>query len=820
MSKNDLLLQNIPIEFKEIRPSDFDTTLYSTSTNVVQEDENGYISNDVVSIVKNNYDEKNIVVINSGVGQGKTKAVLKMIHNYSKNDEYVVLVAVPYNSLIKQYVEDIQKEGVNGSKIFNFLKFDEYNVNPQEVIEKNEADNPWKDYVDDEKMIAHYKKKFKISRYKVHVITINGLLRNPGAESMFQAKDKRVYFNKLITHCRENNKKLILFLDEIHDSIHNFREDLLYKFWEYFGVIHKIFMVSATYNEASKEVIKYLSEFTDKKIQILESKRLIIPEKQSKLHLVLQDDFFNIFGEQLKFQIEYLIKENKKFDIICYSSKQSKTIIKAIKDELPKEFSQVKDRINDCFNDLGKETKRYEVGKINIGTNFTTGVNIEDENHTLIIILPKRTANITLTNKGVFSSGSISIIQALARQRRAGDIYVYMPSPFNLIEDSLIDYGDTEKQEIIKTFRKYATPESEVSYSPINNQAEELERAYESLQKMAENAKNIISEVDRKNMNRLEFLPKEIFIMERGEKYLSNSFFGGDISSFVFWAALTNQFQNCKLESILGEEKINLPSDQVIPYIIYLYEKFREESDSEDGHKVFTPYSVFECMDSLTSKKDLYIDDKEATKGQKEEITLATLNIIINDGKVPESNLDKKALQNYYLLSSIYNASIINMNQKGEILIADKHYKLSDNNIDSIRIFKKWYHLSKIVMNSVQKTGKDEFLLQQPSQEFINLFNELNMGSQLSRLLYVDYILRKRIFPFGETLLKYIKKNENEKLIQSFYDLTVKVLYNSELKQKTIQKKRLRVHIIKSLINPKEMKNFLYNSNSLPAFIF
>ena len=56
-------------------------------------------------------------------------------------------------------------------------------------------------------------------------------------------------------------------------------------------MIHKIFCLSATFNEGFKEVIKYLSEFTNKEIQILESERKVFPDKQSQLHLIFNEKY-------------------------------------------------------------------------------------------------------------------------------------------------------------------------------------------------------------------------------------------------------------------------------------------------------------------------------------------------------------------------------------------------------------------------------------------------------------------------------------------------------------------------------------------------
>lgn len=249
MSLLDFELQDLPIEFKQINPEDFESQYYEVDPkNIITPNDEGYISSQIIELIGQSYDKKNTVVINAGVGQGKSYAVIEMIKKYSKLDEYVVILAVPYNSLIKQYEEDITKytngDSVCKSEIFNMLDIEHLNF--VESSENTELMNYG--YASDSDII----KPFKISDYKVHIMSINSLLGNSGEDFLFQAGKKIKYFSKLHTYCAKNNKKVIVFFDEIHDGIHNFKEEYFYSFWKYQGFIHKIFVVSATFNEASK----------------------------------------------------------------------------------------------------------------------------------------------------------------------------------------------------------------------------------------------------------------------------------------------------------------------------------------------------------------------------------------------------------------------------------------------------------------------------------------------------------------------------------------------------------------------------------------
>ena len=108
---------------------------------------------------------------------------------------------------------------------------------------------------------------------KIQVITANTLLGNPGDDGYKNSDAKREYLKTLQEHCEKNNIKVVFIFDEIHDTIHNFKEKFIFNLWNWKNVLHKNFIISATYSETSKIVIEYLAELTVRKIQIIESKR-------------------------------------------------------------------------------------------------------------------------------------------------------------------------------------------------------------------------------------------------------------------------------------------------------------------------------------------------------------------------------------------------------------------------------------------------------------------------------------------------------------------------------------------------------------------
>jgi hypothetical protein len=128
MSLLDFELIDLPIEFKQINPNDFDISLYNVEPKIIiSPNEKGYISEQVTTKLTPTLHKKNTVVINAGVGQGKSFSVIELIKEYSKLEEYVVILAVPYNNLINQYISDLSANGDrNAPAVFSMIDIDNY----------------------------------------------------------------------------------------------------------------------------------------------------------------------------------------------------------------------------------------------------------------------------------------------------------------------------------------------------------------------------------------------------------------------------------------------------------------------------------------------------------------------------------------------------------------------------------------------------------------------------------------------------------------------------------------------------------------------
>ena len=87
MNNTDFKIVDIPIEFKEINPSDFDSNFYDVSEKeIVTPNNDGFISDELQNKLLPDLYNKNTVVINAGVGQGKSYSVIRLIETYFKDD--------------------------------------------------------------------------------------------------------------------------------------------------------------------------------------------------------------------------------------------------------------------------------------------------------------------------------------------------------------------------------------------------------------------------------------------------------------------------------------------------------------------------------------------------------------------------------------------------------------------------------------------------------------------------------------------------------------------------------------------------------------
>lgn len=789
--------EGTPIEFKEINPKDFDRELYNVEPKeIIEPNDDGFISEKLLPILTKDLNNKNTTVINAGVGQGKTRAIIEVLTKYAGNPDYIIIIAVPYKSLIEQYVKDCS-EYISTEKIFNLISY-------EESLKKNSKSKTW-GYVDDELLVPI---SLKLKNYKVNVMTINALIGNPGDDNLFTSKVRSNYFKLLKSYCESADKKVIWLMDEIHDSIHNFKEQFVINLWNFQGLVHKAYIISATFNEASKEVIKYVSEFTDKNIFIIESKRTPKSSRQSNLHLNFYIDQKLYQDSNLVSLVSNLVKGKKPFDILVYSktlteklinpSKTSNSKIKKVSDILKNQTHL----INRCYSDAfdSKANKRYSEFKINIGTNFSTGINIEKLNHTLIILFPKDLSVDYVNNKGVFSNGSNVIVQALARQRKNGDIHVFLPNPDSLNLDSL-PYSETQNEEMYQCFETHKRGSDKYSnYSSINDQDRLLEDAYNKLINDVAYAEEKLKKVCRTGLNRLKYPTKEIFILNQGEKHITKEFFGGNLSSYILWASISNQFLNCKLKSIKTSTRLNFDKENLLSDVkAYLNNEVEALNNVLDEFNIYDnlfEYEKIGFINSLLIGVKIYIDGKKATIAENNKVLLLMLCSAYSELNELDLKASKVEMYLLYLRSCIFHSQ--NLQEIND--------SVKTRDLACVKIFKKWYQLIDFIDKSKEEKKGAFRLSTNHSYGFEVEFNKLNFSEDLNYLFKNEILLGIDVFQFKDTMLTAIK---NKTLINSFYKECIKIYYNSTTHQTSKGGKKEYYYKVETL-DLKNIPNLLY----------
>ncbi|MDB0600279.1 DEAD/DEAH box helicase family protein [Tenacibaculum maritimum] len=810
MNIDNSLFENTPIEFKEINPEDFDSKLYNVKPKIVIEpNDDGYISDELLPILTADLDNKNTTIINAGVGQGKTRAIIEVLTKYANNPDYLIVIAVPYKSLIEQYVIDCSKH-IPKKQIFNL-------IGQEDELKKSKKRKGW-GFTSDETMLPI---SSKVRGTKVHIMTINALLGNPGDDNLFVSKMRSEYFKYLNEFCQSTNKKMIWLFDEIHDSIHNFKEQFIYNLWSFHGLVHKAYIVSATFNEASKEVIKYVSEFTDKSIFIIESERTPKPEKQSNLHLNFYIDHQLYKDANLVSLISSLVKNNKPFDILVYSKSLAEKLINPNKTS-PSKVKKVSDvlkprilEINRCFSEVfnPKANKKYNKTKINIGTNFSTGINIECLEHTLIILFPKDLSVDYINNKGVFTNGSNVIIQALARQRKKGDIHVFLPNPDGIDLKSL-PHTETQNNKMYECFKTYKRGNNkEAKYSDVNSLDNLLSTAYDKLIYDTSNANKKLKDTNRTGLNRLAYPTKEIFILNQGEKYITKEFFGGNLSAYILWASLSNQFLNCKLKSIKNATRLDFDKENLLNDVRDFFNAETETLNNVlEEFNLFdslSEYEKFEFINTLILNSKIYIDGVKASSYQKYKVHLIMLKTLYFDSYEFTLKDAKSDLFDYYLRSCVFHSSELKEVKKN----------LNTRDLTCIEIFKKWYQFIELIDNSLEENKGLMRILAEPNSEFIYKFTSLGFDKDLAYIFDNHYIFSTELFQLKDTYNKALKKNDTKnqnRHIETFYKTCIKTFYNFKVQDTTKNKFKTSYYIVEKIISS-GMPNLIYKP--LPEYI-
>lgn len=800
MSEQNNPFYDYPVEFKEINPSDFPN--FSVNDKIsIQPDTNGYIN----SALQEQIDlfEKNTVVVNAAVGQGKTYSIIDIVKRYyDEEEDYLIFIASPFVSLVKQYVNKVIERGIPSSQVYdyNWIGASSNMTDPKSC--------------------------------KVHVLTANTLLGNPGEDAFINSPAKREYINNLVQYCRESNKKVVFIYDEIHDAIHNFKEEFIFNLWKWKDCIVKNYIISATYNEASKVVIKYLAELTDNKIQIIESERVIFPERQSKLYLHYnRTPSYKFDDDTLCVLVDSLIERNKDVDILSFSSKLAKDICVNTTTGVGQLLFDKYGDVNLCISDLqdnsrqyrGEPENRYNPQKCNVGTNFKTGVSIEKENHAFIIVLPPSRARDSFKSMyGIFTDGINSIIQSLARQRKQGEIHIMLPPPNKFNYDTL-PFREENRINYFKNFYENLVNHRttiEVDYIPLNSQENLINSFYEEELKA-----NILTEIEfvennpRSGTLRLEFPSLDLYKLYDGERYLYSKFefFGKDLSSYVTYSAITNQFVNCRLDNIFTIQLIFFTEGTVQ---WKLEQIFNEWSESKNFNFY---YNYYNDLDKYLELKGLLFNEITKVLYRKDAESPYT-EIKLNSNKDFEAQLlaftarsyrdNRELIQRFveangYLKDGYYT--------RGDYFRSNISHSLKLNNepFENTELVDAYLQLNRfrerMIENAVtiNQGGEDRlYLTPRPFEGFIREDETEQFIKMLEVFIEKDYVLRNKVFEYSRTL----NLNGNiETLIASFYKYCLVDFFELEDARPYINGQRKRVKLIKEIA--------LQSSEIVPDFL-
>lgn len=761
---------DFPIEFKQINPEDFPQFEVSEK-NIISPNSEGYIKDALDEKLR--LGDKNTVVINAGVGQGKTHAIIDIVKQYYEREEFVIFIASPFVSLVEQYYKDVLEKGIPENDVLRY-----------EVLGNEELPAFW--------------------HKRVHIVTANCLLGNPGEDAFINSSVKRYYLNRLSKYCERKGKKVIFIYDEIHDTIHNFKEQYIFNLWKWRNVIHKNFIISATYNEASKVVIEYLAELTNNKIQIIESERKRFPEKQSELFLHYNSEqFYNFDDAKITELVGDLISFGKDVDILSYSKKLAENIIKNKTEGIGAELYKKYDEINNCTSDLTLNQRgdreipqnRYKPDMCNVGTNFKTGVSIQKENHAFVIIMPPKGAQMPFKNNyGIFTSGINSIIQALARQRKKGEIHIILPKPKEFDYDTLI-FEEEEQHEQFKEFYERVKDSSEVEektkYIPLAEQDNMFFNFYENTLKA--NIKDeiaFVQNLERPNKVRLDFPEYKLYKLSDSEDYFVNKtlFFGGDLSAYITYCAVTNQFINCKFVGGFAKQELILnygeiqkglkefcdnvyffDDDRMSLYYslndAYFYKQFRDDLFEMCEVKLKTSDgTVVNLLKDGTSSASKYFEGQLLGFVQHFGYPNNPLNRIKfrKEGELVDGSYDRSQ----FLLEAISHSQNLNV----------EDFQTSESAKERIKNFKFLGHFRQKIIDSIQvystRNENDiKYIKNKPSENFISE-DEL---PELRRL--VQFLLNEDDFFKNFSFKERLTNKSEAKQIEVIYSVLTNELF-------------------------------------------
>lgn len=511
--------------------------------------------NNLTTILKNSKN-KETILINVGIGRGKTTSIYKHVKYLYNNTNEVVIMASPFKVLVQKDYDGLVKESIPPGDIQNYLEI-------QGLRKHYNSLSPSASKKEIEK--KHINKK------RIHIISFSSLIHNPADVSYFSSKSMKQYVQGILDHLKSKEKKVTLIMDEIHESVRNFSPEYIFNLYRFKPYIKKVVIASATFTESSIEASIRISHLTDYYTQVIElSRQKFSQNNLGTLNLCFTNSDYRPSHTKPLDIIKWVIKKTsaEKFHVLCYSIKLAKELA------LDAFFKNLNPNI--CDGDTGN---KFDENRINIGTNFKTGVDIPTNDPFFIILPVTKKGTIDLGIFGIFSDGVPSIIQAIGRVRKKGNIYAIFPAVKTIIRDR-------DSKHLLTSVK---IPTKELKYllkSKIDSEFQELIehylkkyeallpiiKEYEDYQKLQPKRSSFTGIPDKhliEQIKQLQSFPHygkaftsipsfTDFILSKGQEILVNetASAGKDILPYVIWAAVHDQFTNCKLSSVITVNRI------------------------------------------------------------------------------------------------------------------------------------------------------------------------------------------------------------------------------------------------------------------------
>ena len=723
------------------------------------------------------------VILNIGVGRGKTTAIYEFIEYLYKETDHVIIMASPFKALVEKDYTEL----TNGDPALR-----RKSIPMSDVVHYQEVRDVEEEFRNGKITIRSKEKSIKkLAQKRIHIISVNSLMGNPGDKHFYSSGAIKYYLQCIRDYIADDRKgrSAYMFFDELHESVHNFSNIYLFNLFKWDHLLTNLYISSATFTESSLEVVTYLTWLSRSFVTLLELPRSKYPkDKQSRLHLVFVNGYFQSNNYEGISAIEDII-QNESYELFHILSYSKSLIESMAKESFYKAYNP-----NIC---IAGQNNSFQPGRVNMGTNFKTGVNIPKGEPLFVILPPNYTSIDRNPHYGIFTDGEPAIIQALARARADSDVYVFIP----LIDSLIDDNGHTKSflskhsidNQILSGNIELPLPRHEELYKLITayerlygEVRKEIDEYVEEVNKAAwfpeanpiypnQTDKRPPINVIRKYFDHFGTYIRPVvhpmsaseFILKEGQEFLIFSYLsiGKKIYPYVLWAALNDQFTNCTLKSIYkyyrptAKLTINSKGNYVKDIIDFLDKETDLDINLLKKEKAFDAYlKIKELLEKKNiekggRKKELKISMDQTDLDFKTLISNATFWKCILGASIEHCStsikISLKDVEDYYMNQRILQSQ---SNKSNELMNAYSAIMRSTNdfinkNGSSNPIMRSKYSNNKSgypkrkdltrLLNAMKVVAKEDELFKMPA---FSRFSNKNNESQAYRF-FTKHIL-------------------------------------------------------------------------------